>query len=47
MSDQKTTDNQAELTPFQRFEKFARMLINVPKHEIDEQRDKDEATKTP
>ncbi|MGD0741864.1 MAG: hypothetical protein ABSA31_01010 [Acidimicrobiales bacterium] len=34
---EKTTAEQDERTPFQRFEDFARKLIAVPKHEIDEQ----------
>jgi hypothetical protein len=32
----KTTAEQGERTPFQRFEDFARKIIAVPKREIDE-----------
>lgn len=31
-----TDEEQAELTPFQRFEAFARRLVAVPKREINE-----------
>jgi hypothetical protein len=36
-SDQLGSADKAELTPFQRFEAFARRLIAVPRREIDEQ----------
>jgi hypothetical protein len=36
--DEKTVSDQDDRTPFRRFEDFARRIIAVPKHEIDDAR---------